>query len=848
MSARHIVVAIACCLSIFDAASQTRIDLEAYKTYREARKGMTMEQLYQEFPAGRFLPAAPTDIHAANHFPEISTKYALTLDERSLLERNSFMVTERLSFVDYHSAYYDGYRKDLPVYISSDALLHALHRTYSNVLKDLETSILSAKVNAALAQLRAQITTEGHIADPLARSARADVDVYVAVAEALAAGATEAQTFNGAHKGLADELLAAVYAEQPAMLTSFTQQARNFDFSQMKPRGHYAGNVFLERYFRTLMWLGRTEIYITAPTGVFPPALPEDVARQCRMAVDLAHVMKASGADTLFHHVELLLGRLIGEQDNLSTASLMRIVDDLQLTPASLPDLASCKALQDAVIAAGGGQQILSQLLTDQSADDEITPAASYLVMGQRFLFDSFILANVVFDKVQSLRLMPDPQDVLFALGNDASAQLLESEIAKHKYAENLAALRFLTNALDTTYWNASMYTSWLQAIRGLNPPRERSSLPMFMRTAAWWQKSMNTQLASWTELRHDNLLYGKQSYTGELGCYYPTAFVEPVPEVYRAIGTAASILKSALDMVVPADSPTETYQTREMRACLATFDRVTTILAAIAAKELSATPVPLDDEEKELIDNWIMRSPMGAGGCATTYDGYYPQLCYGVSVQHEGRLPDIVTADVHTQPSDSTGAPVGKILHVGTGLINTAVIIAKDPSDGCSTAYVGPVSSYYQYVTRDFERMTDQEWQATLEQDAQPRPMWTHLYLADHNGDRRDGGAPSLLVTSVHGEPTVERTNVGVAPNPTPSTTLISLTTDSFTDNARITVHDGQGALVATLHHGGLEGGTHLLRWDGRDATGRLVASGTYHVRAMVDGTVTSAAVVVTR
>lgn len=130
MSARHIVVAIACCLSIFDAASQTRIDLEAYKTYREARKGMTMEQLYQEFPAGRFLPAAPTDIHAANHFPEISTKYALTLDERSLLERNSFMVTERLSFVDYHSAYYDGYRKDLPVYISSDALLHALHRTY----------------------------------------------------------------------------------------------------------------------------------------------------------------------------------------------------------------------------------------------------------------------------------------------------------------------------------------------------------------------------------------------------------------------------------------------------------------------------------------------------------------------------------------------------------------------------------------------------------------------------------------------------------------------------------------------------------------------------------------------
>ncbi len=54
------------------------------------------------------------------------------------------------------------------------------------------------------------------------------------------------------------------------------------------------------------------------------------------------------------------------------------------------------------------------------------------------------------------------------------------------------------------------------------------------MNTAAFWQEKMNTQLASWTELRHDNLLYAKQSYTGGTICSYPYSYVEPFPEFYQ--------------------------------------------------------------------------------------------------------------------------------------------------------------------------------------------------------------------------------------------------------------------------------------------------------------------------
>lgn len=39
-----------------------------------------------------------------------------------------------------------------------------------------------------------------------------------------------------------------------------------------------------------------------------------------------------------------------------------------------------------------------------------------------------------------------------------------------------------------------------------------------------------NTQLASWAQLRHDSILYVKQSYTRQSECLYPTGYVDPYP------------------------------------------------------------------------------------------------------------------------------------------------------------------------------------------------------------------------------------------------------------------------------------------------------------------------------
>ena len=56
------------------------------------------------------------------------------------------------------------------------------------------------------------------------------------------------------------------------------------------------------------------------------------------------------------------------------------------------------------------------------------------------------------------------------------------------------------------------------------------------MRRTAYQRKQLQTQLASWAELRHDTVLYGKQSYSMGILCEYPEGYVEPYPEFFARI------------------------------------------------------------------------------------------------------------------------------------------------------------------------------------------------------------------------------------------------------------------------------------------------------------------------
>src|SRR5205814_2566387 len=104
-------------------------------------------------------------------------------------------------------------------------------------------------------------------------------------------------------------------------------------------------------------------------------------------------------------------------------------------------------------------------------------------------------------------------------------------------YQHNLAAVRAVMDSQEPSAWDSNIYMSWLGCLRELSVPTTDAKYPQAMRTRAWTMKTLNTQLASWAQLRHDTVLYAKQSYTAEVSCYYPAGYVEPVPHFWGGAG-----------------------------------------------------------------------------------------------------------------------------------------------------------------------------------------------------------------------------------------------------------------------------------------------------------------------
>lgn len=90
-----------------------------------------------------------------------------------------------------------------------------------------------------------------------------------------------------------------------------------------------------------------------------------------------------------------------------------------------------------------------------------------------------------------------------------------------------------LANHLSLSTWKIILNT-FHEAI--IPDQRIRNGYPSFMQTKAWYDKELTTALASWTELRHDTILYAKQGYD-PVGFGFPPpiiGYIEPVPEFYN--------------------------------------------------------------------------------------------------------------------------------------------------------------------------------------------------------------------------------------------------------------------------------------------------------------------------
>lgn len=812
-------------------------NLNDYIQFLQQHQNMTTEELMQMHPAGVFLAKININPDTVLYFDSISTKYDLTEYERSLISDHGFMVTERLAEGSFGEILLDIHHKDLPVFVSTDAILYAFHASYDRILRDVELGYMIEKVSNLFTTLRSQMPqlATQYNSQPEMQQMLRDVDVYLTVGAKLIGQNTT--PYYPENTGKINHLINRVMTEEPATDTIFSATCISYDWSQFKPRGHYDSDEFpeLRLYFRTMMWLGRIEIYLIAPPLGDPFCFEQtfqDIQRQCIDAILVSELFDLASAVPNYEEIENVIKFFVGDQDNVTLPNMYYLKDAVGLTSASeLLDSLTLVEFQDTLANQSFAYQLIqSQILAGTwSAADSIVPASSFLLFGQRYVDDSYVTAQVVYDRIKFnglniCRLFPSTLDPMFALGNDAAAQLLIPELNQYHYSINLAALRYLFDAYSPEYWNSTFYRQWLNAIRTLNPPEDRSGLPPFMKTAAFWQEKLNTQLSSWTELRHDNLLYAKQSYTGVPICSFPYSYVEPFPELYEVmidIGSEGYNYFQGFNIDPEIKLAILDY--------FSSLQSISDTLRMISEKELNNTPLTIG--ETNFLRDMIFEVQNYGGG--TDYDGWYPKLIYNDLAFEYKKLigKDYIVADIHTTPADCGGGIMGWVKHVGTGPIDVGVFIAKIPG-GENCAFVGPLLSYHDYTTEDWLRLTDDEWASTYLQSA-TRPDWVNIYLADSLGQSRGSG--SMLITSVKKDENqiIPHSEIllGNYPNPFNPYTIISFSIpyDLTNSYVELKIYDINGRLVNTLIKENLSAGNYLIKWFGDDSSGGRVSSGVY-------------------
>jgi hypothetical protein len=646
----------------------------------------------------------------------------LRADELSLLERDGFAISERKRFQTFADGWLEIYKADLPLFLTTDALFEALHRSYDSILKTLERSVLAPRLEEMLLGMREHLTgAEGASLSPVAR---ADVDLFTSVALQLLD--RDAVTPLVAENALPiAEILDRANGAGPPRGRMLFGSAREVDWSQFKPRGHYTDpapitlahsvkGATLADYFRAVMWLGRIDARIAEPVhGVY-----ELQRRQVELAAGLRAVMQAPEL-AAWAELEATMNTFVGERDAMGPADIDRFYRDLGIRGAQgLASLPDGKIM--AVIAAGhyGEQRILSHIIVADQEHPALLPK-SFSFTGQRYTPDSHAFSDLVDDRVPG-RFLPDPLDVAYTvLGNPDAKPLLVRDGARSRYASALEDVRSRIETQEPALWESSLYTFWLSGIAALSPASD-VHLPPSIAPQPWGRRILSSQLASWAELRHDTILYAKQSYTrAYILCSYPDAFLDPYPAVYERLGRFADKGKALIDSL---DFGSEAKLRDGMVGFFRRFEQTMTRLARIARAQ--ARGEKLDPMDRDFINGAIVEaSARVGGGCGgpapRVVHGWYIDLFFGTDPLEFS--PTI--ADVHTQPTDADGKPVGRVLHVATGQPRLIIVNLGDRDH--VHPYLGIVSTFAQLVTSDFLRRTDDDWRSQVQRGNPEDVAW---------------------------------------------------------------------------------------------------------------------------
>ena len=745
-----------------------------------------------------------------SNWSTFSDRMNLSDSAKSLLSKNGFVNINNANLFsskdDFAGFYSEIQKKDLPVFITTDSLLHYYHVFFDTSLMRMEKDIFYDDTwQMSKKFYDDSLNIYQNTSDPLVKEAARRNVAYLATAlELLKPKPDQIVTVSNV-KNLVDcynsEEGCAFYYENAIKNGTFStfgqEEADKYsftspdfvndlvskelqlidghkgwscspiflyqeDYSQYVPRGHYTKSEKLRNYFKAFTWYGRITGLIKGSANIGDGQCVEggrsdgfisanDAQIQTLQALILARKFALEpDIQKSWNKIYAITSFFVGFSDDLGPVEYSSALMDIFGNNVDVNSLAGRIAdiqktvndkFADPKIYSGLGRAEMVVVpqppLTEEQiselkkqADQLLANTKGFRMMGQRFVVDSYLFSKIVTpysgeytgtaDKVpftyvvtgmgRKVRGFPRGLDIMALLGSERAQQIIK-DLGDADYSDFQSQFDNLKKEVDILYkdnWHQNLYWNWLYVLKALIVKFE-SGYPSFMQTTAWQDKELNTALASWSELRHDTILYVKQSCSmaekGGGDDYDPrrvVGYVEPVPLFYARLLDLTKMNKKGLTNLLSQNE----WNKIGVGDAMNHFETILSRLVDISKAEL---------ENRELTDDDYNFIKYFGHSLDSISRGLIAN--YGDIVDPE-MFKTTLIADVHTDGNTD------KVLEEGTGYIRPIIVAYKLPQNYILVG-VGPVFSYYEFKQPMGNRLTDEEWRSILQTNPPTYPEW---------------------------------------------------------------------------------------------------------------------------
>jgi hypothetical protein len=628
--------------------------------------------------------AAPRDQKVWDHksrpqfLEAIVRRFELQPAELAVLHRAGFAVPARLEVKSYAHGYHEIFQSQLPVYITADSIFHAIFASHQTVVERLERLRLAPMLAQALDQMHGALVAAAPDYPP---KVVRDLDLYLLVARRLIAGGEQPNNEEPKNEQLvsafadatvereAGELVAqAMAASELAKVTLFGRP-RLIDFTQYGPRGHYASEEFMQRYFRAAMWASRLEFNLVSRSSRSsdpgPEPDPSETPREAIAALALADLATRSGAAKPVADLDAAWAALAGRREDVSIAQLAEL--RAQVGPLTDPDaFARLKA------AIGDRFRRTTRLHPMPEGSPEL-PAITTLI-GARVVADAGALTLLVNGAVPDRHRL-GVADVAYTFGLDRARRYLAKDLAT--FPTLAGQLEIARAQVASAAPGDDLYGAWLAAIRALARVPDGTQ-PSFLTTDDGADLRLNTIAAAFGQLKHNYVLVAGQPYA-EFGCEIPDGYVEPVPAAYEALIDYAARGARLAALLDPKDGTA-------VRAHFERVGRVLRVLRAIVGDELAGRPLTgVERRWLGMVAELSLNRDVVLTGSPPMYTGWYFDLL--LDREADGMRGADYIADYFTSQEG--------IAYVGATAPRLGIFVVD--AGGPPRAFIGPVARAYE-------------------------------------------------------------------------------------------------------------------------------------------------------